>query len=71
MAAINTANPQAAFGFADGYRVIQRAAFDAASRVLRYHATAAELKLAQRQAARDEADRRPSVGASEPASTQP
>ena len=50
MSASNTSPASAAFGFAEAHTVIQRAAFEAASRVIRYHATVNEAKLAQRAA---------------------
>jgi hypothetical protein len=57
MSAMNPSEAQATFGISQGYQVIQRGAFEAASRVLRYHATAAELRLARRQAALEQAER--------------
>lgn len=68
MSATTSTHAPAGFGIAEGYGLIQRAAFDAASRVIRYHATAAELKLARRQAALEDAARQ--VASSGPAAVQ-
>jgi hypothetical protein len=44
MAAVETSSAQLATGFADAYQLARRSMFEAAARVLRYHATASELK---------------------------
>lgn len=44
MAAAETSSAQLSNGFVDAYEMARRSMFDAAARVLRYHATARDLK---------------------------
>lgn len=44
MAAADTSSAQLSAGFADAYQMARRSMFEAAARVLRYHATVSDLK---------------------------
>lgn len=47
MAAADTSSTQLSAGFADAYQMARRSMFEAAARVLRYHATVSDLKRAR------------------------
>lgn len=51
MAAAETSSAQLSNGFADAYQMARRSMFEAAARVLRYHATVGDLKRARPAAA--------------------